>query len=159
MLLRQLDSNLVLTRQKRKRASSPSASSPIQCPNNRYAATNLPGTPKWLHDRRYCLRGEMENRIKEQKRLFSDRTSCHEGRPNQFRLLLSGLAYVLPERLRSACLRGTRDVRAPVTTLRLSLLKIGAVVTRNTRRILIMMSSYYPDQVLYAKMMRKPLSA
>ncbi|SDZ93294.1 Transposase DDE domain group 1 [Marinobacterium iners DSM 11526] len=55
-------------------------------------------------------------------------------------------------------LRGTRYVRAQVTTLRLRLLKIGAVVTRNTRRIRIMMSSHYPDQVLYAKVMRKLLS-
>ncbi len=129
-----------------------------QGPNNRYVVTNLPGAPKWLYDRRYCLRGEMENRIKEQKWLFSDRTSCHEWWPNQFRLLLSGLAYVLLERLRSGYLRGTRYVRAQVTTLRLRLLKIGAVVTRNTRRIRIMMSSHYPDQVLYAKVMRKLLS-
>ncbi|GGO84357.1 hypothetical protein GCM10011348_30420 [Marinobacterium nitratireducens] len=129
-----------------------------QGPNNRYVVTNLPGAPKWLYDRRYCLRGEMENRIKEQKWLFSDRTSCHEWWPNQFRLLLSGLAYVLLERLRSGYLRGTRYVRAQVTTLRLRLLKIGAVVTRNTRRIRIMMSSHYPDQVLYAQVMRKLLS-
>jgi len=123
--------------------------------NNRYIVTNLPGSAKWLYDRRYCLRGDMENRIKEQQWLFSDRTSCHDWWPNQYRLLLSGLAYVLMERLRSGYLRGTRYASAQVTTLRTRLLKIGAVITRNTRRIRIMMSSTYPDQELFEKVLAK----
>lgn len=123
--------------------------------NNRYIVTNLPGSAKWLYDRRYCLRGDMENRIKEQQWLFSDRTSCHDWWPNQYRLLLSGLAYVLMERLRSGYLRGTHYARAQVTTLRTRLLKIGAVITRNTRRIRIMMSSTYPDQELFYKIVTK----
>ena len=49
----------------------------------------------------YCARGDMENRIKEQKLdLFADRTSCHKWWPNQFRLLLSSLAYALVETIR-----------------------------------------------------------
>ena len=77
----------------------------------------------------------MENRIKEQPLgLFADRTSCHRWWPNQFRLLLSSLAYVLMQRLRDIGLRGTGYAKAQVGTIRLTLLKIGAVIIRNTIR-------------------------
>ena len=77
----------------------------------------------------------MENRIKEQQLgLFADRTSCHGWWANQFRLLLSSCAYVLLERLRALALAGTELARAQVGTIRLKLLKIGAVVLRNTRK-------------------------
>ncbi len=69
--------------------------------NPRYVVTNLPGDPQRLYDRDYCARGDMENRIKEQQLdMFSDRTSCHNWWPNQLRLLLSSLAYILMEALR-----------------------------------------------------------
>ena len=77
----------------------------------------------------------MENHIKEQQFLFSDRTSCHEWWPNQFRLLLSGMAYTLVEALRRVALQGTELANAQVNTLRLKLFKIGGVVVRNTRRV------------------------
>ena len=123
--------------------------------NPRYVATNLNGAAKWLYDRRYCLRGDMENRIKEQQWLFSDRTSCHKWWPNQFRLLLSGMAYVLLEHLRSGYLKKSCFARAQVTTLRTHLLKIGAVVIRNTRRIKVHMSSHFPHQKLFLELARK----
>jgi hypothetical protein len=124
--------------------------------NTRYVVTNLKGAAKWLYDRRYCLRGDMENRIKEQQLgLFADRTSCHQWWPNQYRLLLSSLAYVLMEHLRSGYLRGTKYANAQMTTIRLKLLKIGAVVTRNTRSIKLLMSSAYPDQELYLGIAKK----
>ena len=123
--------------------------------NTRYVVTNLKGAAKWLYDRRYCLRGDMENRIKEQQWLFSDRTSCHQWWPNQFRLLLSGMAYVLLEHLRSGYLKRTVFARAQMPTLREHLLKIGAVIIRNTRRIKIHMSSSFPHQKLYLDLARQ----
>jgi len=81
--------------------------------------------------------------------LFADRTSCHKWWPNQFRLLLSSLAYIIFETIRRVGLRGTELGRATCQTIRLKLLKIGAVVTRNTRRIRFMMSSYYPWKNLF----------
>ena len=70
----------------------------------------------------------MENRIKEQQLgLFADRTSSHYWWANQFRLLLASLAYVLMEGIRRLALKGTKLARAQVTTIRLKLLKIGAV--------------------------------
>lgn len=109
--------------------------------NPRFVVTNLEGEAQKLYDELYCARGEMENRIKEQPLgLFADRASCHGWWANQFRLLLSSCAYVLLERMRA---------RAQVSTIRLKLLKIGAVVLRNTRRVRLLLSSSYPYQGIF----------
>ncbi|MGE6581180.1 IS1380 family transposase [Vreelandella aquamarina] len=94
-------------------------------------------------------------RYVEQQFLFSDRTSCHEWWPNQYRLLLSGLAYLLLERLRRIYLKRTAFAQAQVNTIRLKLLKIGAVITRNTRTIRLILSSQYPEQDLFLKLASK----
>lgn len=118
--------------------------------NPRYVVTNLSGDSQQLYDRLYCARGEMENRIKEQQLdLFADRTSCHRWWPNQFRLLLSSLAYMLLEAIRRLALKDTELANAYVGTLRLKLLKVGAVILRNTRRIRFLLSSAYPYQRLF----------
>jgi hypothetical protein len=118
--------------------------------NPRYLVTNLEGAPQTLYDKLYCARGEMENRIKEnQLDLFADRTSCHHWWPNQFRLLLSSLAYILLESIRRLALKDTELAQAYVGTLRLKLLKIGAVILRNTRRIRFLLSSACPYQQLF----------
>ena len=118
--------------------------------NPRFVVTNLPQTDKYLYDKVYCARGDMENRIKDQQLdLFAGRTSCHRWWPNQFRQLLSGLAYTLFEGLRSRALKNTTLAKASPNRIRLTLLKIGAVVIRNTRRIRILMSSACPHQDLF----------
>jgi len=120
--------------------------------NPRYVVTNLEGEPKRLYDRLYCARGDMENRIKEQQLdLYADRTSCSAWWSNQFRLLLSSLAYTLLEAMRRLALQGTELSRVYVGTLRLKLLKIGAVVLRNTRRVRFLLSSSYPYQDLFLR--------
>ena len=111
---------------------------------------NLPGDPQKLYDRDYCARGDMENRIKEQQLdMFSDRTSCHNWWPNQLRLLLSSLAYILVETIRRLALKGTELAKAQCGTIRLKLLKIGAVVTRNTRRVRMHLVSACPYRPLF----------
>ena len=118
--------------------------------NPRYVVTSLEREPQPLYEEDYCARGEAENRIKEQQLdLFSDRTSCHEWWPNQFRLLLSSFAYVLVESLRRVGLAGTELARAQAGTLRLKLLKVGAVVVRNRRRVRLWFSSAFPLQALF----------
>ncbi len=117
--------------------------------NPRYVVTNLPGNARKLYERIYCQRGEMENRIKEQMMLFADRTSAHHWWPNQFRLLLSSLAYTLLEAIRRLGLKGTELARAQVGTIRLKLLKIGAVIIRNTRRVRFLLASACPYQNLF----------
>ena len=118
--------------------------------NPRFVVTNLTGNAQRIYDRIYCARGEMENRIKEQQLgLFADRTSCHTWWANQFRLLLSSLAYTLLETIRRVALHGTALARAQCGTLRLKLLRIGAIVLRNTRRIRLLLSSAYPNRELF----------
>ena len=118
--------------------------------NPRYVVTNLEGGGKDLYDGLYCQRGEMENRIKEQQLdLFADRTSCHDWWPNQFRLMLASLAYSLIAAIRRIALKGTDMARAQAGTIRLRLLRIGAVVIRNTRRVSLHLSTACPDKALF----------
>lgn len=120
--------------------------------NPRFVVTNLEGEAQTLYDELYCARGEMENRIKEQQMgLFADRTSCCGWWANQFRLLLSSCGYVLMERMRALALAGTELARAQVSTIRLKLLKIGAVVLRNSRRVKLLLSSSYPYQKIFGQ--------
>jgi hypothetical protein len=118
--------------------------------NPRYIVTNLEGDAQSLYEKAYCARGDMENRIKEQQLdLFADRTSCHNWWPNQFRLLLASLAYTLIETIRRVGLKGTELATAQAGTIRLKLLKIGAVITINSRRVRLMLASSYPFQFLF----------
>jgi hypothetical protein len=118
--------------------------------NPRFVVTSLEGDAQEIYDKVYCARGEMENRIKEQQLgLFSDRTSAHRWWANQFRVLLSAVAYVLMETMRRVALKGTELARAQVGTIRLKLLKIGTVIIRNTRRIRLLFASGYPYQELF----------
>jgi hypothetical protein len=122
--------------------------------NPRYVVTNLIGEPQALYDELYCQRGEAENRIKEaQVGLFATRTSCHLFQSNQLRMLLAALGYVLIERLRALALQGTVLATAQVDTLRIRLLKLAAVVTRNTRRIRLYLASNWPSAEVLAQAM------
>ena len=117
--------------------------------NPRYVVTNLKGRSRQLYERVYCARREMENRIKEQMQLFCKRTSAHRWWPNQFRLLLASLAYVLLEAVCRLALSGTELARAQAVTIRLKLLKIGAVILRNTRLVRFQLASAHPCQHLF----------
>lgn len=124
--------------------------------NPRYIVTNLTQDAQWLYDTLYCQRGEAENRIKEaQVGLFATRTSCHVFQSNQLRMLLAALGYVLIERLRALALAGTALASAQVDTLRIKLLKLAAVVTRNTRRIRLYLASNWPSADIFAHAMSK----
>ena len=123
----------------------------LQGRNPRYIVTNLPGAPATLYEKTYCARSDMENQIKQQQLdLYADRTSCHAWWANQFRLLLSSIAYILLESIRRIGLKGTELANVYVGTIRLKLLKIGAVIIHNTRRIRFLLASAYPYQALFA---------
>jgi hypothetical protein len=124
--------------------------------NNRYVVTNLEGGAEGLYKDVYCARGDMENRIKEQQLdLFADRTSAHLFAANQLRLLLSAFAYVLMERLRTLALHGTEFARAQCGTIRLKLLKVAAVIRRNTRNLFVSLSSSYPCAEVFTEIARR----
>jgi hypothetical protein len=100
-----------------------------------------------LYEELYCARGECENRIKEaQLDLFADRLSTATFRANQLRLWLCSAAYVLMHALRRIGLKNTSLASACAHTIRLKLLKIGAVVSLSVRRVKLAMSSACPHQ-------------
>lgn len=118
--------------------------------NPRFVVTSL-SMSDWamreLYEDLYCARGEMENRIKEaQLNLFADRLSTETFRANQLRLWLSSAAYLLMHALRRLGLANTTLARACAHTIRLKLLKIGAVVRVSVRRVKLAMSQACPNQ-------------
>jgi hypothetical protein len=121
--------------------------------NPRFVVTSL-DAQAWpaqeLYERLYCARGEMENRIKEQLSLFSDRLSTETLRANQLRFYFSSLAYVLVHALRRLALAGTEWASAQIETIRLRLLKIAAEVRLSARRIWVRYSCAYPWKALFA---------
>ena len=93
----------------------------------------------------------MENRIKEcQLDLFADRTSAATMRANQLRLWFASFAYVLMCALRRIGLRHTRFAKATCGTIRLRLLKLGALVRTSVRRIKVAIASTCPAQHEFA---------
>lgn len=116
--------------------------------NPRFVVTSLSSeavAAQQLYEKIYCARGEMENRIKEcQLDLFADRTSTATMRANQLRLWFSSMSYVLLCALRRLGLQSTQFAKATCGTIRLKLLKVGALVTLSVRRIKVAMASAYP---------------
>ncbi len=122
--------------------------------NPRFVVTSL-AREAWearrLYEDLYCARGEMENRIKEQLMLFSDRTSTAFLRSNQIRLYFSSVAYLLMHALRRLGLEGTEWAQAQCDTLRLRLLKIGAQIRVTVRRVWISLAEGYAYAALFAQ--------
>ena len=93
----------------------------------------------------------MENRIKEcQLDLFADRTSTAIMQANQLRLWFASMAYVLFCALRRVGLAHTQFAEATCGTIRLKLLKLGALVRVSVRRIKVAMASACPWQDEFA---------
>jgi hypothetical protein len=136
--------------------------------NPRFVVTSLSGqeaAPQRLYEEIYCARGDMENRIKEcQLDLFADRTSAATMRANQppsrpgvlstgglgLRLWFAAMAYGLLCALRRIALQHTQFAKATCGTIRLKLLKIGALVRTSVRRIKFAMASGCPYQREFA---------
>ena len=78
--------------------------------------------------------------------LFADRTSAATMRANQLRLWFASMAYVLLCALRRLALQQTQLAKATCGTIRLKLLKIGALVRISVRRITFAMASGCPYQ-------------
>lgn len=123
--------------------------------NPRFVVTSLRASEadaQTLYERRYCPRGDMENRIKEQKSfLFADRTSAATMRANQLRLWFSSVAYLLISALRRIGLKETELANAQCNTIRLRLFKIGARIRVTARKIWISLSSSYPFAELFVR--------
>src|SRR6266446_3810032 len=121
--------------------------------NPRFVVTSLSReehAARHLYEKLYCARGEMENRIKEcQLDLYADRISAQTMRANQLRLWFASMAYMLICALRRIGLAHTQFARASCGTIRLKLLKIGALVRTSVRRIKLAMPTAFPYQAEY----------
>jgi hypothetical protein len=137
-----------------KAADAPPAPCAAGRANPRFIVTSLSAQEhevRSLYEKRYCARGEMENRIKEcQLDRFADRTSSHTMRANQLRLWLASFAYALMSALRRIGLASRPLADATCGTIRLKLLKIGALVKISVRRVLFSMASAFPYVDVYA---------
>ena len=127
--------------------------------NPRFVVTNIHaahGPARFLYEDVYCQRGEMENRLKEcQGDLFADRTPAPTMRANQLRLWLASFAYVLMCAVRRIGLAGTKLATATCGTIRLKLLKIGALVTISVRRVKLAFSSACPVREVFELVARR----
>ena len=127
--------------------------------NPRFVVTSLKRAackPKYLYEKLYCARGDMENRIKEcQLDLFADRTSAATMRANQLRLWFASLAYILLCALRRIGLPHTRFENATCGTIRLKLMEIGALVRISVRRIKVAMASACPAAAVWGLAARR----
>ena len=122
--------------------------------NPRFVVTSLKrsdASARFLYEKVYCARGDMENRIKEcQTDMFADRTPASTMRTNQLRLWFASMAYVLMCALRRIGLAGTELAQATCGTIRLKLLKIGARVTVSVRRVKLALASACPYREVFA---------
>jgi len=123
--------------------------------NPRFIVTNIHpafGQARFLYETVYCQRGEMENRLKEcQGELFADRTPAPTMRANQLRLWLSSFAYILMCAVRRIGLAGTKMENATCGTIRLQLLKIGALITISVRRVKLAFASACPARDVFVR--------
>jgi hypothetical protein len=123
--------------------------------NPRFVVTSLSADSHpaaLLYEQAYCGRGDMENRIKEQKLdLAADRLSTAKLRANQLRLYFSSVAYLLLSGLRRLALGGTALAQAQCGTLRRCLLKIGALVKVTARQVRVALSSAWPWREVFAQ--------
>ena len=126
--------------------------------NPRFIVTSLK-VENWekqkLYEELYCGRGDMENRIKEQFVLFADRVSVSTMRGNQLRIYLSVMAYTLMNGLRRLGLKATTLATAQVGTIRLKVLKIGALIQVTVRKVWIRMANSYPYQALFSQVLEQ----
>lgn len=109
--------------------------------NPRHVVTNLRAGHEKVYDL-YCLRGDVENRIKELKRdLQIDRTSCSRFLANQVRVLMTAAAQVLYQEVRWRLRR--RLGHAQVGRLMVTLVKVSARIVESTRRVIFHLPRHF----------------
>ena len=117
--------------------------------DTRFIVTNMADNPGTLYQRVYCMRGRMENMIKDHKLYTkSDRTSCHRWEANQFRLFLHTAAYWLLLTLRNAAPNYSPLRKATFDTIRNTFLKIAVRVVEMRTRIKLAFPAACPNRAI-----------
>jgi len=124
--------------------------------NPRFVISTLTDFPPETVYRAYCGRGTCELYIKDFKNaLFADRLSCSSFVANAFRLCLHAAAYRLMTAVRDRAGEvSPRLGRCQFDTLRLKLLKIGALISESVRRIRIRLSRSHPLAAVFMAMLQ-----
>lgn len=127
----------------------------------RFVVTNLQGRSKHLYEKVYCVRGQMENLIKDIKLYTrSDKTACHRFEANQFRLFLHMGAYWLLHSLRRAAPKRSRWRRATFATIRAMFIKIAVRVEEFKTSIRLSFPSQLPHadvlKLITARLVAQP---
>jgi DDE family transposase len=122
--------------------------------NPRFVVTSLSEFAPAVLYHAYCGRGQCENFIKDfTNALQADRLSCSTFAANFFRLLEHAAASVLLQALRTqVALLSPQRGRAQFDTLRLQLLKVAALVTQSTRRLLVRLPTAFPLASLFRQL-------
>jgi hypothetical protein len=122
--------------------------------NPRFGVTALTEFAPARLSHAYWERGQGENFLKDFKNtLQADRLSCSTFTANFFRLLEHAAAYVLFHALRTQVAPlAPRLGRAQFDTLRLALLKVAALVSYSTRRLLVRLPSAFPLALLFRQL-------
>jgi hypothetical protein len=130
------------------------AESTEQGENPRFVVTSLTEFAPALLYHAYGERGQCENYIKDCKNaLQADRLSCSTFAANFFRLLEHALAYVLLHARRTQVAPlAPRLGRAQFDTLRVQLLKVAAMVSHSTRRLLVRLPAAFPLTPLFRRL-------
>ena len=82
--------------------------------------------------------------------MFGSRMSCSAYAANQFRMLLSAIAYVYMNELRHAIHEEDQPI-AYCNTVRLKLIKVAVIIRKNTRKIYLQISKSYPHKSSFIK--------
>jgi len=124
--------------------------------NPRFVISTLTDFPPETVYRAYCGRGACELHIKDFKNaLFADRLSCSSFVANAFRLCLHAAAYRLMTEVRDRAGEVSPQLgRAQFDTLRLKLLKVGALISESVRRIRIRLSRSHPLANVFLAMLQ-----
>ena len=122
--------------------------------NPRFVVTSLSEFAPALLSHAYWERGQGENFSKDCKNARqADRLSCSTFAANFFRLLEHAAAYVLFHALRTHVAPLAPQLgRAQFDTLRLQLLKVAALVSQSTRRLLVRLPSAFPFARLFRQL-------
>ncbi len=125
--------------------------------NPRFVVSNIAKSSKGAQElyEYYCQRGDIENRIKEQKQVFCGRMSTRKIFSNQTRMYYSAIAYVLLNLLRRLGLVGTKYEKAQCKTMREKLLKMPVVIKGlSKRRVLIKFEEDKEQESIYEQILR-----
>jgi hypothetical protein len=121
----------------------------------RFVVTNLPDRPEVIYRHFYVQRGAVpEQPIGELKNgLRCDRLSASGFCANALRLLVHTLTYAIVVLFREANAQVPEVATASVGTLRQRLWKVGAVLWTSARRIKLQLSSSWPYQGLWCRVL------